>query len=65
MAYGAVDRRVPLYHGKKFMEAVKKTNPNVELIVYPEEGHGWGLAKNRYDFYGRVEKFLEQHIGEQ
>ena len=63
MAYGGADRRVPIYHGNKFMAAVKATNPNVEMVVYPEEGHGWALAKNRYDFYGRVEKFLEQHIG--
>ena len=63
MAYGAVDPRVPLYHGKLFYNAVKATNPNVELIVYDEEAHGWKLPKNRIDFWGRVEKFLDQNIG--
>jgi acetyl esterase/lipase len=63
MAYGAVDYRVPIYHGRKFEEAVKKTNPNVEMIVYAEEGHGWGLRKNQLDWWSRVEKFLNQHIG--
>jgi dipeptidyl aminopeptidase/acylaminoacyl peptidase len=63
LAYGGSDRRVPLVHGKKFYDAVTKTNQNVEWIEYPEEGHGWYLPKNRYDFYGRVEAFLEKNIG--
>ncbi|NHZ34628.1 alpha/beta hydrolase family protein [Massilia rubra] len=63
LAYGAADKRVPLYHGKKFRDAVIATNPNVEWVVYQEEGHGWALPKNRIDFWGRVEKFLGRHIG--
>ena len=64
MAYGGADRRVPRYHGDKFYEAVKGNNPDVELIVYPEEGHGWILPKNNFDFYGRMVKFLDKHIGD-
>jgi hypothetical protein len=30
MAYGGADRRVPIYHGRKFYDAVKATNPNLE-----------------------------------
>ncbi|RSZ55356.1 S9 family peptidase [Massilia atriviolacea] len=63
LAYGAVDRRVPLYHGKKFVEALKPHNAQVEWVVYEEEAHGWSLPKNRIDFWGRVEKFLQRHIG--
>ncbi len=63
LAYGSADRRVPLEHGKKFYEAVKAGNPKVELVVYQDEGHGWSLPANRIDFWGRVEKFLAQHIG--
>jgi acetyl esterase/lipase len=41
------------------------TYESVELLsAYEKEGHGWGLAETRVDFWGRVEKFLEQHIGE-
>ncbi len=64
MAYGGVDVRVPQYHGRKFHDAVKATNPDVEYIVYPDEGHGWALPKNRVDFWTRVEKFLERNIGQ-
>jgi dipeptidyl aminopeptidase/acylaminoacyl peptidase len=63
LAYGGADRRVPMFHGRKFYDAVKSTNPNVEWVVYPEEGHGWVLEKNNYDFWTRVEKFLDRHIG--
>jgi dienelactone hydrolase len=63
LAYGAADRRVPIEHGKKFYEAVKTTNKDVEWIVYPEEGHGWSLPANRIDFWSRVERFLDKHIG--
>ncbi len=63
LAYGGADRRVPLFHGKRFYDAVRRANPNVEWVEYPEEGHGWKLEKNNIDFWGRVEKFLDKNIG--
>jgi len=63
MAYGGVDHRVPMYHGRKFYDAVTRTNKQVEWIEYQEEGHGWSLPKNRIDFWSRVENFLDKHIG--
>jgi len=63
LAYGGDDVRVPLSHGLKFRDAVQAHNQQVEWIEYPEEGHGWSLPKNRIDFWGRVERFLDQHIG--
>jgi dipeptidyl aminopeptidase/acylaminoacyl peptidase len=63
MAYGGADRRVPLFHGLRFRDAVKRSNPDVEWIEYPEEGHGWSVPADRIDFWGRVEKFLDRHIG--
>ncbi|MCC2973358.1 S9 family peptidase [Massilia sp. IC2-476] len=63
LAYGGADRRVPVNHGTKFRDALMKTNKNVEWVEYPEEGHGWSLEKNNIDFWGRVERFLDRHIG--
>jgi dipeptidyl aminopeptidase/acylaminoacyl peptidase len=63
LAYGGADKRVPLYHGKKFYEAVKLTNRDVEWVEYEDEGHGWAVPKNRVDFWSRVEKFLDRNIG--
>jgi dipeptidyl aminopeptidase/acylaminoacyl peptidase len=63
LAYGGADQRVPPYHGEKFYAAVKQTNPDVEWVLYPNEGHGWAVPKNRIDFWTRVEKFLDRNIG--
>jgi dipeptidyl aminopeptidase/acylaminoacyl peptidase len=63
LAYGAVDRRVPLYHGNQFRDAVQDHNKQVEWVVYQDEGHGWTRPQNRFDFWTRVEKFLDKHIG--
>lgn len=63
LAYGGADRRVPAYHGEKFYQAVKPHNPDVEWVVYPLEGHGWRQPRTNIDFWTRVEKFLDRHIG--
>lgn len=63
MAYGKHDNKIPLEHGTKFYKAVKEKNANVEWVEYAEEGHGFYLLKNNIDFWGRVEKFLDQNIG--
>ena len=63
LAYGGVDRRVPLLHGLRLRDAVRAANGEVEWIEYRDEGHGWSLAANRIDFWNRVEHFLDQHIG--
>ena len=65
LAYGGADRRVPLYHGTKFRDAVMASNRAVEWVEYKHEGHGWYLPDTRIDFWTRVEKFLGQHIGPQ
>ena len=62
LAYGGVDRRVPIEHGTQFRTAVQKTNKQVEWIEYPDEGHGWYLLANNVDFWTRVEKFLDKNL---
>ncbi|MES2152133.1 MAG: alpha/beta fold hydrolase [Pseudomonadota bacterium] len=63
MAAGGADGYVPLPHAKALLAAVKASNPDAELVQYDEEGNGLGLAKNRIDFWTRVEQFLARHIG--
>lgn len=63
MAYGGEDYRVPLVHGEKMRDSLKAQGTPVEWVVYPDEGHGFLLEANRYDFYGRVAKFLAAHLG--
>lgn len=61
MAYGGLDRRVPLEHGKQMRDALAH-NSGVEWIVYADEGHGWYSEKNRVDFWTRVDAFLDKHL---
>ena len=62
LAFGGSDRRVPMTHGTRFRDAVRKTNSHVEWIEYAEEGHGWFKPENRYEFWGRVEGFLARQL---
>jgi len=63
MVYGTQDVRVPLVHGQKMRDALRANNVPVEWLTYGEEGHGWGLESNRYDFYRRVAQFLDRNLG--
>jgi dipeptidyl aminopeptidase/acylaminoacyl peptidase len=62
IAHGAQDKRVPLVHAAKFRSAVTEKNPNVEYVVYPEEGHDWYHEVDNIDFWKRVEAFLEKNL---
>jgi dipeptidyl aminopeptidase/acylaminoacyl peptidase len=63
MAYGGLDRRVPVVHGEKMRDALKTQGISVEWVTYPNEGHGLWSEQDRYDFYRRVADFLAQNLG--
>ena len=63
LAYGKEDVRVPYEHGQKLRDATKSHNREVQYIEYGGEGHGWRLLATNVDFWSRVEKFLNDHIG--
>ena len=62
MAYGGVDKRVPIEHGTKMRDAISKTNSKVEWKVYADEGHSWMRPENEFDFWKRVETFLDKNL---
>lgn len=63
LAYGANDPRVKLTEAEAMFAAMKSRDLPVSLIVYPDEGHGFGRPENSVDFYGRAEEFLARHLG--
>jgi len=63
LAHGSDDRRVPMPHFSKMRSALQDAKADAEFIEYAGEGHGWSTLKTRLDFWGRVEKFLDKHIG--
>ncbi|MBC8022178.1 MAG: S9 family peptidase [Burkholderiales bacterium] len=64
MAYGLLDRRVPIQHGARMRDALAPFNKNVEWVEYADEAHGWWLETNEIDFWRRVERFLAKHLRE-
>ena len=62
VGHGRVDRRVPIEHGKRLVDAIRPHNPNVEWVQYDDEGHGWSLPETEVDWWTRAENFLARHI---
>jgi acetyl esterase/lipase len=62
LAFGETDQRVPLAHGKRMREALRKAGQEPEWVSYPNEGHSWRLPENKADFARRMEKFLALHL---
>jgi dipeptidyl aminopeptidase/acylaminoacyl peptidase len=62
LAYGKRDLRVPIEHGERMRDALRAHNKQVEWVRYDEEGHGWHKLETNKDFWGRVERFLAQHL---
>ncbi len=62
MAHGAFDVRVPMVHATRFGNAVREHNPDVEYVIYPDEGHGWRNDATHIDFWTRVEAFLDKNL---
>jgi dipeptidyl aminopeptidase/acylaminoacyl peptidase len=62
LAHGARDRRVPIEHAEKMLDALRKAGKSVDWVQYAEEGHSLFFDENRYDYYKRVEAFLAKHL---
>jgi dipeptidyl aminopeptidase/acylaminoacyl peptidase len=63
IAQGANDPRVVKDESDQMVAALKAQGVEVEYMVKDNEGHGFHNEENRFDFYGAMEKFLDQHIG--
>lgn len=60
---GAEDERAPAAHTEAMRDALKQLNKPIDSVIYPGEGHGSYLLKNRLDTAQRILAFLDQHIG--
>jgi dipeptidyl aminopeptidase/acylaminoacyl peptidase len=64
MAYGTADRRVVPEHGTRMKSALEERGAKPLWMMVDGEGHGFREMKNQVSFYGAVEKFLAEHIGD-
>jgi dipeptidyl aminopeptidase/acylaminoacyl peptidase len=60
---GANDPRVKQAEADQIAFSMQKKGIPVEYVLYPDEGHGFARPDNRIDFNGRVELFLQEHLG--
>jgi dipeptidyl aminopeptidase/acylaminoacyl peptidase len=60
IGHGSLDRRVPIDHAKDFRAALDRAGRPYEWVVYDGEGHGLNRQENIYDFYRRVDAFLQK-----
>ena len=64
MAYGGVDRRVPIEHGTRMKAALESAGNKPIWMTADDEGHGFASPAARARFYGAMEKFLKENLGE-
>ncbi len=62
IAQGAKDPRVVQSESDQMVEALRKNNIEVEYMLKANEGHGFRNQENRFEFYERMETFLEKHL---
>ena len=62
IAQGAKDPRVVKAESDQMVEALKKRGVAVEYMVKDNEGHGFRLQENQFEFYEAMEKFLGKHL---
>jgi dipeptidyl aminopeptidase/acylaminoacyl peptidase len=63
IGHGANDPRVKLEQSEQIAAALRQHGVPVTLVVYPDEGHGFGRSENNLDFCGRTEEFLAKYLG--
>jgi dipeptidyl aminopeptidase/acylaminoacyl peptidase len=62
VAQGANDPRVNINESNQIVDALRKRGVEVEYLVKENEGHGFGNEENLFDFYEKMEKFLDKHL---
>jgi acetyl esterase/lipase len=64
MLHGGKDGLVPVSQSKALKEKLDKSDIPAELVIYPNEGHGW-YGANLTNSYERIEAFLNRYVSHQ
>jgi dipeptidyl aminopeptidase/acylaminoacyl peptidase len=60
--HGEKDVRVPISQSYQMYWGLRHNGVEVELVVYPREGHGIAEVPHQRDLYGRLLEWLETHM---
>jgi acetyl esterase/lipase len=58
LMHGDADEVVSVGQSQTIAEKLRQRDRNVELVVYPGEGHGWRKAETKLDEILRIDSFL-------
>lgn len=64
LAHGYRDARVDVRHPHQMKSELSKRKQPVEYIEYSNTGHALMLDRHQQDFYARLLRFLDAHIGQ-
>jgi dipeptidyl aminopeptidase/acylaminoacyl peptidase len=62
LAYGAKDPKVKIEQARDLAKALKKKRKKFELIIEPNEGHGFFSEKAQTNLFNRIEAFLKENL---
>lgn len=62
VVHGENDPRVPLNETEQIVDAVRRQGLPVEVLSFPDEGHGVVKLKNKLVAYPKIGEFLDQHL---
>lgn len=62
IAHGENDPRVPIHEARQLYDKLKSLNKPVDILTFPDEGHGFRKEPNRIIFAERLAAFLTQHL---
>ncbi|MFN8021984.1 MAG: alpha/beta fold hydrolase [Acidimicrobiales bacterium] len=60
--HGEDDPVVPVGQSRVLVERIRAAGGDVDLVVYPGEGHGFRRREHQLDEYRRIASFLERHV---
>jgi len=61
LAHGEDDTNVPFKQFKQMRDAAAKAGKPIELLTFPDEGHGFDKAENETKWLETLEAFLAKH----
>lgn len=62
IVHGEDDLCTPLPQATEFYNALVEAGCDVELVVYPREGHGWTEREHQLDSWRRMLAWLERYV---
>lgn len=62
IVHGERDPFCPVGQAEELFNALAAAGVDVELVVYPREGHGWSERAHVLDFWERYSAFLDRHL---